>query len=69
MKKMRIESLEYLLETMDPIEVARMGFRLADQSVRDLRKIGLETDFIEVLILSEREFTREEVSKQPERLS
>jgi len=69
MKKMRLESLEHLLAYRDPIEVARMGFQLADQSVRDLRKIGIETDFIQTLILADREFDREEVFKKGERIS
>ena len=62
MKKMRFESLEHLLEDHPAIEVAREAFKLADKTTAEIRQdCGIETDRLEVVILGEQEFTREEV--------
>lgn len=58
MKKIRVESLEHLMDGTNENEVVLMAFCLCDQSVRDLRKIGIETDFIETIILNDKEYHR-----------
>lgn len=69
MKAMRFETLEPLCEVMNPLEVAKMAFQLADQTVRELRQsCGLELDFVEQVILNDRYFSREDVQNL-ERLS
>ena len=58
MKKMRIESLEHLMDETNEKEVVLMAFFLADKSVRDLREIGIETGLIETIILKDKEYQR-----------
>ena len=60
MKKMRLESLEHLIDDANENQIIALGFHLADQSVRDLRKIGVESDFIEILILKDKEYHRKD---------
>ncbi len=60
MKKMRIESLEHLVGTAKEEEIVRMGFQLSDQTVREMRQMGIETDFLETLILLDREYHRKD---------
>ncbi len=60
MKKMRLESLEHLVGKNNENEIVRMGFQLSDQSVRDLRKVGIEMDFLETLILLDKEYHRKD---------
>jgi len=57
-KKMRIESLEHLMDETNEKEVVLMAFFLADKSVRDLREIGIETGLIETIILKDKEYQR-----------
>lgn len=40
--------------------VVLMAFYLADESIRNLRKIGIETDFIETIILNEKKYKRKD---------
>lgn len=61
MKKMRLESLEHLMNETNENEIVRLGFDLADQSVMDLRLLGIEIDPIETLILCGKEYQREGV--------
>lgn len=60
--KMRLESLEHFVRDDNENEIAKLGFLQIDQSVRDLRKIGIETDFIETLILNGKEYHRKDSS-------
>lgn len=61
MKKMRLENLEHLCGVYDPREVAKIGFKLIEDQIRELRKIGLETDMPEIVILKDTEYSRTEV--------
>ena len=60
MKKMRLESLEQLITDTNENDIVIMAFRLIDQSVKDLRKIGIETDFIDTIILNDKEYHRKD---------
>lgn len=59
MKKMRLELLEHLCAFSDPKQVAKLGFRLIDEQVKNLREIGIEVDFPEIVILNGIEYERE----------
>jgi hypothetical protein len=58
MKKIRIESLEHLIGSDNESEIVKMGFQLADQCIREMRQIGIEMDFLETLILLDKEYHR-----------
>jgi hypothetical protein len=60
MEKMRVESLEYLCDICDPEEIAQFAFKLVDEQVIQLRKIGIETDFPKIIILKNVEYKRNE---------
>lgn len=63
MKKIRCESLEYLCGRMDPIDVAKMAFQFSDQSIKELRELGIEIDFFETIILNDKEYHRKDLFK------
>ncbi len=60
LKKMRLETLEHLMDETNEDEVVLMAFYLADKSTRDLRNIGIETDFVETIILKDKEYQRKD---------
>jgi len=60
MEKMRCESLEALIGIVPEKQLVKMAFQVADECVRDLRKIGIEVDFIKTVILKDKEFHRED---------
>lgn len=57
---MRLETLEPLMDETNEDEVVLMAFYLADKSTRDLRNIGIETDFVETIILKDKEYQRKD---------
>lgn len=61
MIKVRIQSLEHLVDSMGGEKAAKFAFDLIDQSVKQLRQIGIESDFPEVVILKDVEYRRENV--------
>lgn len=61
MKKARFELLEPLCEYRDPKEVAKIAFKSADESVKAMKEMGFETDFLETVILNDSEYHRKDV--------
>lgn len=48
---------------MDPIDVAKMAFQFSDQSIKELRELGIEIDFFETIILNDKEYHRKDLFK------